>query len=66
MRLHVILQWSGVACGSVLFGRPLFINLGVAKGVTALAGLSIVGIFGTITIYVLAKSLRARSKSALS
>ncbi|KAI5463908.1 major facilitator superfamily domain-containing protein [Mariannaea sp. PMI_226] len=57
---------SGVAGGSVVFARPLFINLGVDKGVTVLAGLSVMGIFGTIAIYVFGKKLRARSKFALS
>ena len=32
------------AFGSVLFSRPMYINLGVAKGVTLLAGLSVLGI----------------------
>lgn len=57
---------SGVAGGSVVFARPLFINLGVHKGVTLLAGLSIAGIFGTIAIYTFGKRLRARSKFAQS
>lgn len=57
---------SGIAGGSVVFARPLFINLGVHKGVTLLAGLSIAGIFGTVAIYVFGKKLRARSKFAQS
>ncbi|KAM0417079.1 hypothetical protein ACHAPT_012917 [Fusarium lateritium] len=57
---------SGIACGSVIFARPLFINLGVDKGVTLLGGLSVVGIFGTTAIYVFGKKLRARSKFAQS
>lgn len=57
---------SGVACASVLFARPLFINMGIAHGVTLLAGLSVAGIFGTIAIYVFGKKLRARSKYAVS
>ena len=55
---------SSMACGSVIYARPLFINLGHAEGVTTLAGLSIVGIFGTIAIFVCGKQLRARSKFA--
>lgn len=55
---------SGIAGGSVVFARPLFIKLGVHKGVTLLAGLSVVGIFGTIAIYTFGKKLRARSKFA--
>ena len=57
---------SAVACGSVLFSRPLFVNLGVSKGVTLLGGLSLMGIFGTIAIYTFGKQLRARSKYAVS
>jgi DHA1 family multidrug resistance protein-like MFS transporter len=57
---------SGTAGGSVVFARPLFINLGIHKGVTLLAGLSVAGIFGTIGLYVFGKKLRARSKFAQS
>ncbi len=55
---------SGVAGGAVVFSRPLFINLGVHKGVTLLAGLSVAGILGTVAIYTFGKRLRARSKFA--
>lgn len=55
---------SATACASVIFARPLFINLGVHKGVSVLAGLSVMGIFGTTTIYIFGKQLRARSKFA--
>ena len=57
---------SAMACGSILFARPLFINLGVDKGVTLLAGLSIMGIVGMFTLYYQGASLRARSKFAMS
>jgi DHA1 family multidrug resistance protein-like MFS transporter len=57
---------SGTAGASVIFARPLFINLGVNKGVTLLACLSVIGIFGTISLYVFGKKLRARSKFAES
>ncbi|KAJ2983156.1 hypothetical protein NQ176_g896 [Zarea fungicola] len=57
---------SGVAGGSVVFARPLFINLGVDNGVTLLAGLSVAGIFGTVAIYAFGKKLRARSRFAQS
>ena len=55
---------SSMACGSVLFARPLFLGLGIAEGVTLLACLSIVGIFGTIAIYYYGARLRAKSKFA--
>ncbi|KAF1990129.1 MFS general substrate transporter [Aulographum hederae CBS 113979] len=57
---------SGIAGGSVVFARPLFVNLGVHRGVTLLGGLSVFGIIGTIAIYVFGKKLRARSKFAQS
>ncbi|KAJ5605316.1 cycloheximide resistance protein [Penicillium lagena] len=57
---------SGVACGSVIFARPLFINMGVNKGVSLLGGLSVIGIFGTTAIYMFGKKLHARSRFAQS
>jgi DHA1 family multidrug resistance protein-like MFS transporter len=57
---------SGIAGGSVVFARPLFINLGVHRGVTILAGLSVAGILGTTALYVFGKRLRVRSKFAQS
>ncbi|EKG12678.1 Major facilitator superfamily domain general substrate transporter [Macrophomina phaseolina MS6] len=55
-----------IAGGSLVFARPLFTNLGVHKGVTLLAGLSVAGIFGTTASYIFGKQLRARSKFAQS
>jgi DHA1 family multidrug resistance protein-like MFS transporter len=55
---------SSMACGSIIFARPLFLNVGIAEGVTLLGGLSVVGIIGTITIYYYGAALRARSKFA--
>jgi DHA1 family multidrug resistance protein-like MFS transporter len=55
---------SGVACASAIFARPLFINMGVSNGVSLLGGLSVIGIFGTTSIYIFGKKLRARSKFA--
>lgn len=57
---------SALACGCILFARPLFINLGVDKGVTLLASLSTLGIIGMFTLYYFGASLRARSKFATS
>lgn len=57
---------SSLACGSILYARPLFINVGIAEGVSVLAGLSVLGIFGMVTIYLTGKKLRARSKFAQS
>ena len=35
---------SGFAFGSVLFSRPMYINLGIGKGISLLGGLSVMGI----------------------
>jgi DHA1 family multidrug resistance protein-like MFS transporter len=56
---------SGIAGGAVVFARPLFINLGVHRGVSLLGGLSCAGILGTTAIYIFGKKLRARSKFAM-
>jgi DHA1 family multidrug resistance protein-like MFS transporter len=57
---------SALACGSILFARPLFVNLGVARGVSVLGGLSTLGIAGMICLYVFGAKLRARSKFAIA
>jgi DHA1 family multidrug resistance protein-like MFS transporter len=57
---------SALACGSILFARPLFINLGVAKGVSLLGGLSVIGILGMFGLWIFGAKLRARSKFAIA
>ena len=57
---------SALACGSILFGRPLFINLGIGKGVSVLGGLSTLGVIGMFTLYFTGAKLRARSKFAVA
>lgn len=57
---------SALACGSILFARPLFLNLGVGRGVSLLAGLSTLGIIGMFTLYFTGAKLRSRSKFAIS
>ncbi|KAH7309698.1 major facilitator superfamily domain-containing protein [Stachybotrys elegans] len=57
---------SCIAAGAVVFARPLFINLGVDRGVSLLGGVSVFGILGTVAIYAFGKKLRARSKFAQS
>ena len=47
-----------------MFARPLFINLGVGKGVSLLAGLSTMGVIGMFVLYFTGASLRAKSKFA--
>jgi DHA1 family multidrug resistance protein-like MFS transporter len=56
---------SAFACGSIMFARPLFINLGVAQGVSLLGGLSVIGIIGMFMLYVWGAKLRARSRFAV-
>ena len=57
--------WRSVLGGaSVLFARPLFVNLGVGRGVSLQAGINIAGITGTTCIYKYGKQLRARSTLA--
>jgi MFS transporter, DHA1 family, multidrug resistance protein len=56
---------SALACGSVLFAKPLFGNLGVAKGVSLLGGLSTIGIIGIWLLYFFGARLRARSTFAM-
>jgi MFS transporter, DHA1 family, multidrug resistance protein len=57
---------SALACGSILFARPLFINLGVARGVSLLAGLSVIGIIGMFCLWIFGAKLRARSRFAVA
>lgn len=57
---------SALACGSVLFAHPLFGNLGVARGVSLLGGLSVIGIVGIWLLYFFGSRLRALSKFATS
>lgn len=52
------------AAAFVMFSRYLYLNLGIGKGVTLLAGLSILGIIGMLFLYYNGAKLRARSKFA--
>ncbi|KAL1879348.1 hypothetical protein VTK73DRAFT_7079 [Phialemonium thermophilum] len=57
---------SALACGSILFAKPLFGNLGVARGTSLLGGLSTIGIVGIWLLYFFGARLRALSKFAVS
>lgn len=57
---------SALACGSIHFARPLFINLGVDRGVSVLAGLSTLGVIGMFTLFFQGAKLRSRSKFAVA
>lgn len=56
---------SAFAFGAVLFGRPMYMNMGVGKGTSLLGGLSVIGILGMFALYFLGAKLRARSKFAI-
>ncbi|KAJ9608860.1 hypothetical protein H2200_006631 [Cladophialophora chaetospira] len=53
---------SLLAAGFVQFSRQMYTNLGIDKGVTLVAGLSVVGIGGMYGLYFYGSRLRARSK----
>ncbi|KAJ9604659.1 hypothetical protein H2200_010773 [Cladophialophora chaetospira] len=55
---------SSFAAGSILYARPLFVNLGVDKGVSVLASISVLGIVGMVLMYYYGAKLRARSSFA--
>ncbi|EPE24922.1 MFS general substrate transporter [Glarea lozoyensis ATCC 20868] len=55
---------SAMAAGSIVYARPLFVNEGIGRGVSVLAGLSTLGVFGMVGLYVFGARLRARSKFA--
>ncbi|KAJ5614813.1 hypothetical protein N7528_008467 [Penicillium herquei] len=65
--VFIVMQciFVALACGSVLFAHPLFGNLGVAKGVSLLGGLSVIGIVGIWLLYFYGAKLRAMSKFAV-
>ncbi|KAJ9288525.1 hypothetical protein DTO021C3_3777 [Paecilomyces variotii] len=56
---------SAFAFGAILFSRPMYINLGVAKGISLLAGLSVLGVIGLFVLYFYGAKLRARSTFAI-
>lgn len=53
---------SSLAAAAVHVGVPLYTNLGIGKGVSVLAGLSVLGIGGIWFIYLKGAALRARSR----
>lgn len=57
---------SAFACGAVVFSQPMFGNLGIARGVSLLGGLSGIGIIGIWLLYFFGAMLRARSRFAVS
>jgi DHA1 family multidrug resistance protein-like MFS transporter len=55
---------SALATGSILFARPLYINLGIGPGMSLLAGLTCGCVVGIFALYYFGASLRARSRFA--
>ena len=55
---------SSIAAGAIHFSRPLFHNLGVGRGVSLLAGLTVGGIIGIYLLWAYGANLRARSRFA--
>jgi DHA1 family multidrug resistance protein-like MFS transporter len=57
---------SALAAGAIHFARPLYLNLGIARGVSVLAGVSTLGVVGILLIWRFGAVLRAKSKFAVS
>ena len=55
---------SMLAAGSIIFAHPLYVNLGIGRGISILGGLSAGGVIGIWLLYFYGASLRARSKFA--
>jgi DHA1 family multidrug resistance protein-like MFS transporter len=57
---------STLAGAAILFGRPLFVNLGVGGGVSFLAGLALLCSVGFYALYYFGGNLRKRSRFAVA
>jgi DHA1 family multidrug resistance protein-like MFS transporter len=55
---------SALASGSIIYGHPLYINLGIGPGISLLAGLLCGGVLGIWALWYFGASLRARSRFA--
>ncbi|KAJ4208716.1 hypothetical protein NW767_001826 [Fusarium falciforme] len=53
---------SSFAAAAILFGRPLYINMGVAKGCSLLGGLSVFGVIGFWYLFIYGEKLRKKSR----
>ncbi|KAH6950238.1 major facilitator superfamily domain-containing protein [Fusarium avenaceum] len=53
---------SSFAAAAILFGRPLYLNLGIGKGCSLLGGMSIIGIAGFWYLFYFGHQLRTRSR----
>lgn len=57
---------SALAAGAILFAHPLYINLGIGRGVSLLAGILCGGVMGIWALYFFGAKLRAKSKFAMA
>ena len=57
---------SALGAGSVIFARPLYVNLGIGPGTSLLAGFAVGGVVGIWCLWFFGAKLRARSKFAQS
>ncbi|KKY18450.1 putative major facilitator superfamily transporter [Phaeomoniella chlamydospora] len=57
---------SALAAGSIIFAHPMYVNLGIGRGVSILGGLMVGGAVGIVVLYYYGATLRAKSKFALS
>jgi len=55
---------SLTAFGCILFATPLYTNLGIAKGISVLAGISTLGILGIFYLFFTGAKMRSKSKFA--
>ena len=57
---------ASFAAGAIIFARPLYVNLGVGKGISVLGGLAAGGVLGMFVLYFYGAKMRARSRYAVS
>lgn len=55
---------SAMAAGSIIYAHPMYLNLGIGRGVSILGGLMVGGGLGVIALWYYGAKLRARSKFA--
>jgi DHA1 family multidrug resistance protein-like MFS transporter len=55
-----------MACGAILFSRPMFLKLGIGGGVGLLAGLTAPSVGGIFILYYFGANLRAKSRPTVS
>lgn len=57
---------SAMAAGCIIWAHPLYVNLGIGRGISLLGGLMVGGVIGIWLIWWFGAKLRARSRFALS